>query len=116
MFARERSKVCHLIFVVTADDDGVYFDWIQAGCLGGRDSFHHSIQHVDARHRLENIALQTVETDRDAIQASVLQTLGAMWQEIAVRRKREIAQSVRSDKLQFVVCRLEGLFFGSSHK
>src|SRR6266567_565994 len=75
MLTRKRGKVSRLVFVVTADDDGVDLDRLQACVLRGCNPCEHTIQNIDAGHLFENVALQTVQTDRDAIQSRRIQSL-----------------------------------------
>src|SRR5438105_2109882 len=100
MLARERCEICDLIFVVTAHDDGVYLDWLQAGPLCGFDSGQHAIQDIYAGHLLEDIALQTVQTDGNPIQSRVLHALRAIRKKITVRGQREISQTFRFEGRQ----------------
>ena len=89
---------------MTAHDDGVDLNRLQPGTFCRFDSLKHAIQNIDARHLLEDVALQTIETDRDAVEAGLLQTSGAIGKKITVGGQRKISQSAMSDKLQFVVC------------
>src|SRR6266850_2310843 len=48
-----------------------------------------------AKRKLEDVTLQTVEADRDAIEPGVFETLRAIRQEITVRSQGQIAQAFR---------------------
>ena len=93
MLARERGKVRHFIFIVTAHDDGIDFDRVEARIFRGCNSFKHSLQNIDTGHLFESVGLQTVEAYRDAIEAGFFQTLRAMRQEITVSCERQIEQA-----------------------
>src|SRR5438128_12701582 len=99
MLAREGGKVSHFAFVMTPHDDHVNLDWLQASSLCCFDSLKHAIQHIDSGHLLKNVALQTIQADRNAIESRCFQTCRSIREKIAVRSKRQILQS---DKLQFV--------------
>ena len=71
VLARKRSEVCNLVFVMTAHDHSIDLYRFEFGRLRGCDSGQHLVQHVNARHPLENVTLQTIKTDRDAVEASV---------------------------------------------
>src|SRR5436190_24399149 len=93
MLARERGKIRDLVFIVTAHDDGVDLDRIEACFFGCRNAFHYSIQNIDASHLLEDVALQTVEADCDAIQSGFLQAVSAMRQEVSVGCQGKITET-----------------------
>src|SRR3954469_21975121 len=106
MLAREGGEVSDLIFIVTADDHRVNFDRIKSGNFRRLDSLHDAIEYIDASHLLENVALQTVETDGDSIQTGFLQAMRAGRQKVAVRRQSQILQP-----LLFQLCELENDLF-----
>src|SRR5437660_5688713 len=97
--ACERGKVCNLIVVVTAHDDGVDFDRLQPGMSCRFNSLKHAIQNINPRYLLENVTLQTIQTDCDAVEAGSFQTLGAIRKEVTIRGQRKISQSAMSGKL-----------------
>src|SRR5437764_7053490 len=100
MLARERSEIRDLIFVVPAHDDGVDFNRRQMRLLRRFDSFEHTVEHVNARHPLEYVALQAVYTDRDAVKSCRFQNASASGQEITVSRQRQIVQA-RLERREF---------------
>src|ERR1044072_9626171 len=69
VLARKRSEVGNLVFVMAAHDNGIDLYRLEPSLLRGIDSGEHFIQHVHARHTLEDISFQTVETKRDAIES-----------------------------------------------
>src|SRR5437588_8892313 len=101
MLARERGKVGNFVFVVTADDHSVNFDWSQACVLRGFNSFHHPIQNIDAGHLLEDVAFQTVKADRYSIEAGFFQAVSAMWQKVSIRGQRQIPQALLFELREF---------------
>ncbi len=106
MLARERGKVCHFVFVVTAHDYRVDFDRLKLRILCRFDSLKYAIQNIDAGHLPENVALQTIQTDRDAIESCLLQTSRAIGKKITVGRESKIEQAFQFQLCQFTDDRL----------
>src|SRR4051795_2244536 len=69
VLTRERGEVTDLIFIVTADDDCVDLYRLQTRSLGGCNSGEHSIENINSGHLPKHITLETIETNRDAIQS-----------------------------------------------
>src|SRR6185369_5268038 len=66
---------------------------LESRFLRSVDSGKHFIEHINASHTFENIPFQTVETDRDAIEPSILQTLRTFREIVAVGCKREVTKT-----------------------
>src|ERR1043165_672129 len=93
VLTRKRSEVGNLVFVMPSDDNGIDLDRLESRFLCSIDSGKHFVQHIDARHTFEHISFQTVETDRDAIEPRLFQTLRTFWEIVAIGRKRKVAKS-----------------------
>src|SRR4051812_48483305 len=84
VFTGKRREVGNLIFVMAAHDYRIDLYRFELCFFGCGDSGKNFVQYVDAGHAFENISLQAVETDRDAIKSGILQTLRAFRKIVAV--------------------------------
>src|SRR6185369_7109758 len=78
---------------MAAHDNGIDLYRLESRFLRGIDSGKHLVQHVNASHPFKDISFQTVETDRDAIESGIFQTLRSFREVIAVGCKGEVAKT-----------------------
>ena len=78
------GEVHHFVVVDAAHHDRVDLHWVETGIDGRVDAVEHPVQLISASQLQESIALQRIEADVDARQASRRQRLGMQAQRGAV--------------------------------
>ena len=84
------DQVRQVGLVHAAQDEGVDLDGAQARAGGGLDALQDVAEAIAARDRREVLGVQRIKRNVDAIQARVLQALGALGQAERVRREGQV--------------------------
>src|SRR6187455_2363484 len=90
MSTREFDQIHQLVLVDAADDDGIQLD---AGKERGRDgdSIKDAVELVESRERSEPLGLQSIETDRQAMETCVAERDRLRGEQYAVRGQGQVA-------------------------
>src|SRR5712672_1144347 len=76
-FAREYAEGNDLVFVESAEQNTIYFHWIEADTAGGANAGEHAFESVGhAGDAGEEFRVDGVHTDGDAVETGVFQGLG----------------------------------------